>query len=142
MQVRRFLLEVFSLGLPRDALDTKQAVDRVRPMTLVYLRRRISLTGYNLQIREHTVRALFEFFWQTVSAKFRRRHSTLWTMQNTKGFEQHELDIINEVRLGLVANGTQESDADQIILDAWTLKIQSADDLRRAVSKSPRPQSS
>ncbi len=51
-------------------------------MTLVYLRRRLRLTGYSVQIRgEHTVRALFEFFWQTVSARFRRRHSPLWTMQ-------------------------------------------------------------
>ncbi len=86
------------------------------------------------------MRALFEFFWQTVSARFRRRHSPLWTMQNTKGFERHELDIINEVRLDLIANGMQESDVDQLILDAWTPEIQSADDLRRAVNKSPRPE--
>jgi hypothetical protein len=56
-------------------------------------------------------------------------------MQNTKGFERHELDIINEVRLDLIANGMQESDVDQLILDAWTPEIQSADDLRRAVNK-------
>ena len=53
-------------------------------------------------------------------------------MQNTKGFEQHELDIINEVRLGLIADGMQDSEAIQLILRTWRSEIQGADDLRRA----------
>ena len=85
---------------------------------------------------------LFEFLWQRVSLRFRPDHDPLWTMQNTKGFEQHELDIINEVRLGLIADGMQESDVTQLILRAWRPEIQGADDLRRAVNKSPRPESS
>ncbi len=59
----------------------------------------------------------------------------MWTTDNTKGFTQDQLDFINEVLKELVADGVDESNANDIINNSWVDGIHSADDLRRAVAR-------
>jgi hypothetical protein len=57
----------------------------------------------------------------------------MWTMDNTEGFTQAQLDMINEVHEGLTALGWEEKAANDLINNAWNDSIKTAADLRKAI---------
>ncbi len=59
----------------------------------------------------------------------------MWTMDNTEGFTQDQLDLINEVLPELIADGVDQSNANDLINNAWHDGIRTADDLRKAIGR-------
>lgn len=59
----------------------------------------------------------------------------MWTMDNTEGFTQNQIDLINKVRGELIADGIEGSNADDLINNAWVDGIETADDLRKALGR-------
>lgn len=63
----------------------------------------------------------------------------MWTMDNTDGFTQDQLDLINEVLEEMIAEtGMEKSNASDMINNAWVDGIETADDLREALKAHKR----
>jgi len=58
----------------------------------------------------------------------------MWTMDNTEGFTQAQLDIINEARSLIDVDGIDESNIDDAINNAWVDQA-TASELAAAVMK-------
>ena len=56
----------------------------------------------------------------------------MWTLDNPGGLTQDQLDLINEVLDELVSTGMDESNANDLINNAWLDSITSANELRKA----------
>lgn len=59
----------------------------------------------------------------------------MWTMDNTEGFTQEQLDLINVIHAELVADGMQPKAASDLINNSWNENINTAENLRRAVKR-------
>jgi hypothetical protein len=59
--------------------------------------------------------------------------TTMWTMDNTEGFTQAQLDIINRVHEELTTLLWEEKAASDLINNVWNDSIQTVADLRKAV---------
>jgi hypothetical protein len=59
--------------------------------------------------------------------------TTMWTMDNTEGFTQAQLDIINQVHEELTTLLWEEKAASDLINNVWNDSIQTVADLRKAV---------
>ncbi len=57
----------------------------------------------------------------------------MWTMDNTDGFTQRQLDLINEVRDEMIADGMDGKNASDIITNAWNPNVTTKDDLVAAI---------